>query len=87
MAGGGTGWRGRLRQLLGVMTVAAMVGATAVGCGSDDNAGDGGPVTLEFAQWWAPELPAGSFDKLMADFTAQNPLTPDALKGVNGEPR
>ncbi|RSM64374.1 sugar ABC transporter substrate-binding protein [Actinoplanes sp. ATCC 53533] len=74
MSGGGTGSHGRLRRLLGVVTVAAMVGATAVGCGSDDGGTSGdGTVTLEFAQWWAPELPAGSFDKLMTDFTAQNP--------------
>src|SRR5690349_23663217 len=73
MTGGGTGLHGRLRQLLGVMAVAAMVGAGAVGCGSSEESSGDGTVTLEFAQWWAPELPAGSFDKLMADFTAQNP--------------
>jgi multiple sugar transport system substrate-binding protein len=73
MIGGGTGVRGRLRQLLGVMAVAAMVGTTAVGCGSDEGSSGDGTVTLEFAQWWAPELPAGSFDKLMSEFTAQNP--------------
>jgi multiple sugar transport system substrate-binding protein len=47
-----------------------------VGCGGssgDSSSTSGGPVTLEFAQWWAPELPAGSFDKLISDFTAQNP--------------
>lgn len=63
-----------MRRLLGVMAVAAIVGAGAVGCGSsDDGVSADGTVTLEFAQWWAPELPAGSFDKLMADFTAANP--------------
>jgi len=74
MTGGGTGLHGRLRQLLGVMATAALVGAVAVGCGgSDEGTSADGTVTLEFAQWWAPELPAGSFDKLMSDFTAQNP--------------
>jgi multiple sugar transport system substrate-binding protein len=74
MTGGGTGLHGRLRKLLGVMATAALVGAVAVGCGgSDKGSSGGGDVTLEFAQWWAPELPAGSFDKLMSDFTAQNP--------------
>src|SRR5436190_4876387 len=68
------GLPGRLRRLLGVMAAAAMVGATAVGCGgSSEGASGDGNVTLEFAQWWAPELPSGSFDKLMSDFTAQNP--------------
>jgi multiple sugar transport system substrate-binding protein len=56
------------------MAVAAMVGGTAVGCGGSNEGSSGdGTVTLEFAQWWAPELPSGSFDKLMSDFTAQNP--------------
>jgi multiple sugar transport system substrate-binding protein len=31
------------------------------------------PVTIEFIQWWAPELPAGSFRAIMDDFEAQNP--------------
>jgi multiple sugar transport system substrate-binding protein len=75
MTGGGTGLQSRMRRLLGVVTAATMIGAAVAGCGSSgsgDSSGDG-TVTLEFAQWWAPELPAGSFDKLMADFTAQNP--------------
>src|SRR4051812_46571464 len=77
MTGGSTRLQGRTRRLLGVMAV-AVLSATAVGCGgstSGSSAGSSGDgtVTLEFAQWWAPELPAGSFDKLMADFTAQNP--------------
>ncbi|MDX3106563.1 ABC transporter substrate-binding protein [Nonomuraea angiospora] len=76
MTGGSTRLQGRTRRLLGVVAV-AMIGATAVGCGSGsgssaESSGDG-TVTLEFAQWWAPELPAGSFDKLMSEFTAQNP--------------
>ena len=31
------------------------------------------PVTIEFIQWWAPELPAGSFRAIMDDFEAANP--------------
>ncbi|MET7337084.1 sugar ABC transporter substrate-binding protein [Nonomuraea sp. NPDC005650] len=76
MTGGSTRLQGRTRRLLGIMAV-AMIGATAVGCGSSSGSSAGssgdGTVTLEFAQWWAPELPAGSFDKLMSEFTAQNP--------------
>ena len=73
MTGGGAGLHSRIRQLLGVMTAALLVGAAAVGCSSSKDSSAGGTVTLEFAQWWAPELPAGSFDQLMTDFTAQNP--------------
>jgi multiple sugar transport system substrate-binding protein len=32
-----------------------------------------GPVTIEFIQWWEPELPAGSFRAIMDAFEAQNP--------------
>lgn len=32
-----------------------------------------GPVTIEFIQWWAPELPTGSFRAIMDDFEAENP--------------
>jgi multiple sugar transport system substrate-binding protein len=76
MTAGGAGLQGRLKRLLTVTTAAAMVGFAAVGCGGssgDSSSSVSGPVTLEFAQWWAPELPAGSFDKLISDFTAQNP--------------
>lgn len=64
----------RLKRLIGAVTVAATV-ATVAACGSGDS-GDtaaDGTVTLEFAQWWGAELPAGDFDKIINDFTAQNP--------------
>jgi multiple sugar transport system substrate-binding protein len=32
-----------------------------------------GDVTIEFIQWWEPELPAGTFRALMDQFEAQNP--------------
>lgn len=39
-------------------------------------------VTLEFAQWWAPELPEGSFRALMDEFEAQNPgITVELISG------
>jgi len=64
----------RLRRLIGAATAAATVVFVAA-CGSGDS-GDtaaDGSVTLEFAQWWGAELPAGDFDKIISDFTAQNP--------------
>ena len=39
-------------------------------------------VTIEFIQWWAPELPAGSFQAIMNDFEAQNPGI--AVKLISG---
>ena len=64
----------RLKRLTGAAMAAAMVVLVAA-CGSDDSgdAASGGDVTLEFAQWWGAELPAGDFDKIISDFTAQNP--------------
>jgi multiple sugar transport system substrate-binding protein len=63
----------RLRRFT---AIAAAVGLTAVmgacGGGSDEASSDG-TVTLEFAQWWAPELPSGSFDKIINDFQTANP--------------
>lgn len=64
----------RLKRLIGAATAATLVAFVAA-CGSGDS-GDGssgGPVTLEFAQWWGAELPAGDFDKIISDFTTQNP--------------
>ncbi|MFG2043455.1 ABC transporter substrate-binding protein [Dactylosporangium sp. NPDC048998] len=64
----------RLKRVIGAVTAAATVAFVAA-CGSGDS-GDtaaGGSVTLEFAQWWGAELPAGEFDKIVNDFTAQNP--------------
>jgi multiple sugar transport system substrate-binding protein len=64
----------RLKRLLGAVTVASLVAFVgACGSGDSDDASAGGDVTLEFAQWWGAELPAGTFDKMIADFTAQNP--------------
>jgi multiple sugar transport system substrate-binding protein len=56
-----------------------MLAVAAVGCGTGSGEGSagsseqGGPVTLEFAQWWAPELPDGAFQELMTQFESQNP--------------
>jgi multiple sugar transport system substrate-binding protein len=64
----------RLKRLLGAVTAAGMVAIVAA-CGSSDSGSTSadGSVTLEFAQWWGAELPSGTFDKMIADFTTQNP--------------
>ena len=64
----------RLKRLLATATVAATLAITAAcGAGGSGAEGSDGPVTLEFAQWWGAELPPGEFDKIVSDFTAQNP--------------
>lgn len=40
---------------------------------SSKEADSGEVVTLEFAQWWEPELPDGAFRKLMDQFEKENP--------------
>jgi multiple sugar transport system substrate-binding protein len=75
MTGGSTRVQSRSKRLLGVVT-AAMMAVGAVGCssgGGSAGSSQQGTVTLEFAQWWAPELPEGSFDELMSQFESQNP--------------
>ncbi|GAA1704010.1 sugar ABC transporter substrate-binding protein [Kribbella yunnanensis] len=53
--------------------IATVASLAACGSGGSDGAAADGTVTLEFAQWWGAELPAGNFEKLIDDFTAQNP--------------
>lgn len=65
------------RLTLGVMFVAVAF----LGSGSA-LAQTAEPVTLEFAQWWEPELPAGEFRALMDTFEAENPgITVELLSG------
>ncbi|MEV6344318.1 sugar ABC transporter substrate-binding protein [Actinoplanes sp. NPDC051851] len=62
-----------LRRLLAAATATVTL-AFGAACGSSSSGDSGdGTVTLEFAQWWGAELPDGEFDKLIDDFTAQNP--------------
>ncbi|GAA0583641.1 sugar ABC transporter substrate-binding protein [Paractinoplanes ferrugineus] len=64
----------RLKRVLGAVTATTLLAfVAACGGGDSDASASGGDVTLEFAQWWGAELPAGEFDKIISDFTAQNP--------------
>lgn len=64
----------RKKFLAGVAVMAAAALAMT-GCsgGSAPSASSGGEVTLEFAQWWEPELPSGSLRALMDQFESENP--------------
>ncbi|QCQ17951.1 MULTISPECIES: ABC transporter substrate-binding protein [Microbacterium] len=61
-------------MLMGVATATttllALTGCSSGGSGSGDSGGD---VTIEFAQWWEPELPDGEFRALMDEFEQANP--------------
>jgi multiple sugar transport system substrate-binding protein len=52
---------------------AAPAGEATAAAAGEAAAPSGEPVTLEFAQWWEPELPEGAFRALMDEFEAQNP--------------
>ncbi|GAB2570153.1 sugar ABC transporter substrate-binding protein [Paractinoplanes abujensis] len=61
-------------RLIGALTAATVALALgACGGGDSDDVASDGTVTLEFAQWWAPELPDGSFDKIINEFQTANP--------------
>jgi multiple sugar transport system substrate-binding protein len=64
--------RGRRSALKLVGTVAAAATILAVAGCSTGGAADG-EVTIEFAQWWAPELPEGAFQGLIDQFEDENP--------------
>jgi multiple sugar transport system substrate-binding protein len=64
----------RLKRVMGAVTAASLVAfAAACGSGNSSDTASGGNVTLEFAQWWGAELPAGDFQKIIDGFTTQNP--------------
>lgn len=62
---------GRFIALTGVAALA--LAACSGGGGSSSDGESGGDVTLEFSQWWEPELPDGAFRELMDKFEAENP--------------
>ncbi len=66
--------RGRFIALCAVGTTAALVAACSSGSGGGSTgAAGGGDVTLEFSQWWEPELPPGALRGVMDDFEKANP--------------
>ena len=54
-----------------IVAVGAVIAMT--GCSGSSSGGDGGKVTLEFSQWWAPELPEGALQGVVDDFQKANP--------------
>ncbi len=75
--------RRRLVKIAGaaVATVGMLAVAGCSGSGGGD-ATDSGDVTIEFAQWWEPELPEGAFRDLMDQFEDENPgITVDLVSG------
>ncbi|MDR6690040.1 multiple sugar transport system substrate-binding protein [Microbacterium sp. 1154] len=69
-------------KLVGVAAAATTLLAMA-GCSSNSSgASSDGNVTIEFAQWWEPELGDGQFRGLMDEFEKENPgITVDLVSG------
>ncbi|HEY8719254.1 sugar ABC transporter substrate-binding protein [Pengzhenrongella sp.] len=66
--------RRRVLALLGAGTAVMLAAGCSGGSpSSTSDASSGGKVTLEFAQWWEPELPKGSLRGLMDQFEKENP--------------
>lgn len=66
--------RRRFAALCAVGTAAALVAACSSGSsGRSGGSTGGGGVTLEFSQWWEPELPPGALRGMMDDFEKANP--------------
>ena len=66
-------------RVISLFLVVAMLATIIAGCApvaapaAPAAPAGGEAVTLEFTQWWEPELPAGSFRALMDEFEAANP--------------
>ncbi|MCU1407585.1 MAG: carbohydrate-binding protein [Glaciihabitans sp.] len=56
---------------VGIAAFSLLAVAGCSGSSSGDDAG--GDVTLEFAQWWEPELPDGALRGMMDQFEEENP--------------
>ncbi|MBN9106440.1 MAG: sugar ABC transporter substrate-binding protein [Propionibacteriaceae bacterium] len=63
----------RKKYLAGIAAAtAALLATTGCSGAAAPSASAGGDVTLEFAQWWEPELPSGSLRALMDQFEQEN---------------
>lgn len=59
-----------VRAAVAITAAASLIALT--GC-SPSATTAGGKTTIEFAQWWEPELPAGALTKLVDQFESENP--------------
>lgn len=64
------------------LSLLAVAGCSAGTSGDSGDGGGDGDVTIEFAQWWEPELPDGEFRALIDKFEEANPeITVDLVSG------
>ena len=71
----------RVALTAGAAALAVLTSVGISGC-STGGGETGGDVTLEFQQWWEPELPDGAFRALIDQFEEENPgITVELLSG------
>lgn len=61
-----------MKKILSIMVLVMLSVSLCFANGAQETNSDG-PVTIEFIQWWEPELPEGSLRAIMDEFEAQNP--------------
>lgn len=76
----------RVRRLVKIAGAALVTGGMLVVAGCSGSGGgdatESGDVTIEFAQWWEPELPDGAFRALIDTFEEENPgITVELVSG------
>lgn len=65
---------GRIRRArMGAAAVASVLVMLLVAACGGTSGSAGGTVTLQFAQWWAPEMPKGALQNIVNGFEKQNP--------------
>ncbi len=80
MSNGAHGRRTALKLAAGLSATVMLAALASCSTGSSEEGS--GDVTLEFAQWWEPELPDGAFQGIIDDFEAANPgITVKLLSG------
>lgn len=62
-----------MKKIIVSVLFVALIASFAWASGAEEEGGEQEVVTLEFIQWWAPELPEGSFRELMDEFESRNP--------------
>lgn len=59
----------RMGMIVALLVAIVMLAA----CGGTSNSSSDGKVKLEFAQWWAKEMPKGQLQKIVDSFEKKNP--------------
>lgn len=62
-----------MKKAFSILALVLLSVSLCFASGAKEDSDSNGTVTIEFIQWWEPELPAGSLRAIMDDFEALNP--------------